>query len=73
MDAEKFSHFFGNAPVFKIPGRTFPVETFFSKTPCDDYVDSAVQQALQIHTMPAQGDILIFMTGQVKASALNIK
>jgi pre-mRNA-splicing factor ATP-dependent RNA helicase DHX38/PRP16 len=26
MDAEKFSHFFGNAPVFTIPGRTFPVE-----------------------------------------------
>jgi pre-mRNA-splicing factor ATP-dependent RNA helicase DHX38/PRP16 len=27
MDAEKFSVFFGNAPIFNIPGRTFPVET----------------------------------------------
>ena len=24
MDAEKFARFFGNVPVFNIPGRTFP-------------------------------------------------
>jgi pre-mRNA-splicing factor ATP-dependent RNA helicase DHX38/PRP16 len=24
MDSEKFSQFFGNVPVFQIPGRTFP-------------------------------------------------
>ena len=49
MDAEKFSRFFGNAPVFTIPGRTFEVDLMFSKTPCDDYVESAVKQALSIH------------------------
>ena len=27
MDAERFSEFFGGVPIFKIPGRTFPVET----------------------------------------------
>merc|ERR1719217_339222 len=26
MDAQKFSTFFGNVPVFRIPGRTFPVD-----------------------------------------------
>lgn len=36
----------------------------FSKTPCEDYVDSAVKQALQIHISHPPGDILIFMTGQ---------
>lgn len=36
----------------------------FSKTPCEDYVDSAVKQALAIHLSQPQGDILIFMTGQ---------
>lgn len=64
MNAEKFSEFYGGAPCYTIPGRTFPVEMFFSKTPCEDYVDSAVKQALQIHLSLPKGDILIFMTGQ---------
>ena len=33
LDSKKFSDFFGGVPVFQIPGRTFPVETLFSKTP----------------------------------------
>lgn len=56
--------FFGNVPTFTIPGRTFPVEVLFSKNTVDDYVDSAVKQALQIHLQPPSGDILIFMPGQ---------
>lgn len=64
MNAEKFSHFFGGAPSFTIPGRTFPVDVLFSKTPCEDYVDSAVKQVLSIHLAQAAGDILVFMTGQ---------
>ncbi|GJJ13850.1 hypothetical protein Clacol_008107 [Clathrus columnatus] len=64
MNAEKFSGFYGNAPTFTIPGRTFPVETFHSKSPCEDYVDSAVKQVLQIHLSLPPGDILVFMTGQ---------
>ncbi|KAF7796079.1 hypothetical protein EIP86_007250 [Pleurotus ostreatoroseus] len=64
MNAEKFSGFYGNAPTFTIPGRTFPVEIFHSKTPCEDYVDSAVKQVLQIHLSLPPGDILVFMTGQ---------
>ncbi|CEJ04865.1 Putative Pre-mRNA-splicing factor ATP-dependent RNA helicase prp16 [Rhizopus microsporus] len=64
MNAERFSNFFGNAPCFFIPGRTFPVDVMFSKTSCEDYVDSAVKQALAIHLSKPAGDILIFMTGQ---------
>jgi hypothetical protein len=33
LDSEKFSNFFGSVPIFKIPGRTFPVDVLFSKTP----------------------------------------
>lgn len=64
MDASKFSLFFGNVPTFNIAGRTFPVEVMFSKNPCEDYVEAAVKQALQIHLQPHDGDILIFMPGQ---------
>lgn len=60
----QFSKFYDNAPCYTIPGRTFPVDVLFSKTPCEDYVDSAVKQALQIHISHPPGDILIFMTGQ---------
>jgi pre-mRNA-splicing factor ATP-dependent RNA helicase DHX38/PRP16 len=41
--------------VFQIPGRTFPVEIFFSKNVVEDYVDAAVKQALQIHLTPTKG------------------
>ena len=64
MNAEKFSSFFGGAPIYNIPGRTFPVDIVFSKTPVEDYVDSAVKKALEIHLQQPPGDILIFMTGQ---------
>ncbi|KAL6618221.1 P-loop containing nucleoside triphosphate hydrolase protein [Neocallimastix californiae] len=64
MNAKQFSDFFGGVPIFEIPGRTFPVDIVFSKTPCEDYVDSAIKQILSIHLSQPSGDILVFMTGQ---------
>lgn len=64
MNAERFSRFYGGAPEFFIPGRTFPVDISFSRSPCSDYVDSAVKQVLAIHVSQGPGDILVFMTGQ---------
>ena len=64
LSADRFSDFFGGAPVFRIPGRTFKVQTYFSKSVQEDYVLAAVKQALQIHFNSPRGDILIFMTGQ---------
>jgi pre-mRNA-splicing factor ATP-dependent RNA helicase DHX38/PRP16 len=63
MDADKFALYFGNAPTFKIPGRTFPVELMHSRAACADPVDAAVKQALAIHVSHPPGDILVFMTG----------
>jgi pre-mRNA-splicing factor ATP-dependent RNA helicase DHX38/PRP16 len=40
------------------------VDISYSKIPCEDYVDSAVKQALSVHLTHGPGDILIFMTGQ---------
>ncbi|KIS67687.1 putative RNA-dependent ATPase [Mycosarcoma maydis] len=64
MNADKFASFYGGAQTFTIPGRTFPVDVLFSKTPCEDYVDSAIKQSLSIHLSHPKGDILVFMTGQ---------
>ena len=49
LNAAKFSDFFAKAPVFNIPGRTFPVDVMFSKTPQEDYVEAAVKQAIAVH------------------------
>jgi pre-mRNA-splicing factor ATP-dependent RNA helicase DHX38/PRP16 len=49
LSADVFSDFFGGVPIFRIPGRTFPVETYFAKSVQEDYVMAAVKQTLQIH------------------------
>lgn len=65
MDSTKFSRFFGDVPIYKIPGRTFPVEIFHSLNVVNDFVAQAVSQAIKIHLGPkGDGDILIFMPGQ---------
>lgn len=64
MDSGKFASFFGDVPVYIIPGRTFPVEMFFSRNVVEDYVEAAVKQTLQIHLQAEEGDILVFMPGQ---------
>ncbi|XAR60206.1 RNA helicase [Bertholletia excelsa] len=69
LNAQKFSNFFGSVPIFHIPGRTFPVNIMYSKTPCEDYVEAAVKQAMTIHITSPPGDILIFMTGQDEIEA----
>ncbi|KAE9550316.1 hypothetical protein FO519_006476 [Halicephalobus sp. NKZ332] len=65
LDADKFSRFFDDAPIFRIPGRRFPVDIYYTKAPEADYCDAAVISVLQIHlTQPLPGDILVFLTGQ---------
>jgi len=64
LDAEKFSEFFDNAPIFRIPGRRFPVHIFYTKAPEADYIDAVVVTTLQIHVTQPLGDILVFLTGQ---------
>ena len=64
LSSDTFSNYFGGVPVFRIPGRTFPVEAYYAKGVQEDYVMAAVKQTLQIHFNSPPGDILIFMTGQ---------
>lgn len=72
LDAEKFSTFFDDAPVFRIPGRRFPVQIYYTKAPEADYLDAAIITILQIHmTQPLPGDILVFLTGQEEIEAVH--
>ena len=64
LDAEKFQKYFNEAPLIKVPGRTFPVEVFYTAEPEKDYLEAAIRTALQIHLTEPAGDILIFLTGE---------
>jgi len=54
-----FIQFFDGAPCFKVPGRRFPVEIFYTKAPEADYLDAAIVTVLQIHLTQPVGDILV--------------
>ena len=64
LDAEKFQSYFNGAPMLKVPGRTHPVEIFYTPEPERDYVEAAVRTAINIHQHESQGDVLVFLTGE---------
>ena len=66
LDAEKFSRYFLDCPIFTIPGRTFPVEILYCKEAESDYLEAAMITVMQIHlSEPAGGDfcfvVLLFV------------
>lgn len=70
LDAEKFSSYFDDAPIFRIPGRRYPVTTYYTKAPEADYLAAAVTTTMQIHLTQPDGDILVFLTGQEEIETL---
>ncbi|KAI4518489.1 P-loop containing nucleoside triphosphate hydrolase protein [Schizophyllum commune Loenen D] len=74
LDALKFQKYFAldrgkgkdkdTAPLFKVPGRTHPVEVFYTQEPEPDYVEAAIRTVLMIHRAEDPGDILLFLTGE---------
>ncbi|PPQ71525.1 hypothetical protein CVT24_006473 [Panaeolus cyanescens] len=69
LDAVKFQKYFSirsnsSAPLFKVPGRTHPVEVFYTQEPEPDYVEAAIRTVLMIHRAEEPGDILLFLTGE---------
>ncbi|KAF9522876.1 P-loop containing nucleoside triphosphate hydrolase protein [Crepidotus variabilis] len=69
LDAVKFQKYFSirsgvSAPLFKVPGRTHPVEVFYTQEPEPDYVEAAIRTVLMIHRAEDPGDVLLFLTGE---------
>jgi len=67
LDALKFQKYFTTdetPPLFKVPGRTHPVEILYTTEPEPDYVEAAIHVVLMIHRSEDPGDILLFLTGQ---------
>lgn len=71
VDAELFQTFFNinsknkdSATILTVEGRQYPVEIFYLKNPCPDYIQETVDTILKIHKKELSGDILAFLTGQ---------
>ena len=76
LDVTKFSQFFNSCPVFTIPGRTFPVSVHYC---CSDdsfdhkkltYMSQVSRTVMDIHLDQAEGDILVFLTGQAEIESI---
>jgi pre-mRNA-splicing factor ATP-dependent RNA helicase DHX15/PRP43 len=65
LDAGKFQDYFTGSPLMKVPGRTHPVEIFYTPEPERDYLEAAIRTVRDIHLVEeTKGDILLFLTGQ---------
>lgn len=62
MDANKFSEYFDDAPIFNIPGRKFPVEVYHTQAPEANYLAASITTIMTIHVSQGPGDILLFLT-----------
>ncbi|EPQ27924.1 uncharacterized protein PFL1_04668 [Pseudozyma flocculosa PF-1] len=69
LDAEKFSEYFDDAPIFYVPGRRYPVDIHYTPQPEANYLHAAITTVFQIHTTQPKGDILVFLTGQDEIDA----
>ena len=64
LDAQKFQAYFNDCLMISVPGRKFPVETFYTAEPQNDYVEAAIKTVVKIHVNEPEGDVLLFMTGE---------
>lgn len=64
LDAGKFQNYFDSCPLLSVPGRTHPVEIFYTPEPERDYLEAAIRTVVQIHMCEDEGDVLLFLTGQ---------
>jgi hypothetical protein len=71
LDAVKFSQYFFEAPIFTIPGRTFPVEVLYTKEPETDYLDASLITVMQIHLREPPG-IYIYIRGVAKCICIYV-
>lgn len=73
LDAGKFQVYFDSCPLLTIPGRTHPVEIFYTPEPERDYLEAAIRTVIQIHMCEEdEGDCLLFLTGQEVRCAVRI-
>jgi HrpA-like RNA helicase len=64
---KQFVDFFGGesvCSVVKVPGRSHPVDLYYTPAPEPDFLEAALIAIMQIHQEREKGDILVFLPGQ---------
>ena len=69
LEKHFFSNFFGNVPIYHVPGRTFKIDEKWCKHVQLDPLDACVKEVIKNHINEGTGDILVFMTGQEMINA----
>ncbi len=73
IDTERFSRFFGGAPVIEVSGRTYPVEVRYHPEYLEaaqeddepaDMNDAIVRAVEELSRASREGDILVFLPGE---------
>ncbi|MDQ6994284.1 MAG: ATP-dependent RNA helicase HrpA [Mariprofundaceae bacterium] len=70
INTEHFSHFFNDAPVIEVSGRSYPVDILYHPmTGDDDAIEQDLPQAIvaavdEVERMDAMGDVLVFLPGE---------
>ena len=63
-DATKGDHSEDTACIFSVQGRVHPVDILYLQKPCLNYIISAAETVLKIHSREdSKGDILVFLPG----------
>ncbi|WAM27001.1 helicase-related protein [Myxococcus sp. NMCA1] len=65
IETERFSQFFGGAPVIQVEGRTFPVDVLYEPPPEDtELADSVADAVADVLSLDPDGDVLVFLPGE---------
>lgn len=65
IETERFSEFFGGAPVVQVEGRTYPVDVLYEPPDPDlDLADAVAQAVENLATLDPKGDFLVFLPGE---------
>ncbi len=70
IPAEQFSNFFGGAPVLSIPGKMYPVETFYETKESENYLFTIADKLVKVTEDDVDGDVLIFVPGEAEIKKL---
>jgi ATP-dependent helicase HrpA len=65
IETERFSAFFGGAPVVQVEGRTYPVDVLYEPPdPELDLAEAVANAVSEVTALDPRGDILVFLPGE---------
>ncbi len=65
IETERFSEFFGGAPVLQVEGRTYAVDVLYEPPPSDlDLPEAVANAVVDVASLDPRGDVLVFLPGE---------